>query len=357
MLNPGLFKALSALAEETNGPPPAVSNEGAGFTYSVDKYRGRYFIRPESGEQYHLNCPFCSDSRKRLYVHHAYGLPSPDPRIQGPMIDLAFCQNEQEKKPQLYFTLKDYFWALDRGLIVLDDRAKSCAVEAVSPLEQVPPSVGETVPLASMPDSAHYQYWVRRGYDPYYLANIYGACIPVSNPDKDMWKMVRSRTIFPYTYQGRTIMWQGRLNFDHADKFPPKWWYPGGTKKVLWNMDLALQFPVCIITEGITSGICAGPAAVAVGGKTLTGFLADFMVENWEMAMVMLDPDAGINRKPGEKDYQKMMVSQLKSRGMTVFGARWKKGDLRDPGDIGMKGCAELIRHSCQQFADRLTYL
>jgi hypothetical protein len=97
-LNPPLYEALAALAKRHNGPPPGIINEGVGFTYSVVKTRGgRYVLLPESGEEYHINCPYCLDGKKRLYVHHMYGTQSPDPRIRGPLIDLAFCQHEQKK--------------------------------------------------------------------------------------------------------------------------------------------------------------------------------------------------------------------------------------------------------------------
>jgi len=358
-LNSPLFNALAELAAKTNGPPPGIVNEGVGFTYSVVKTRGgRLVLLPESGEEYHINCPYCphGDNKKRLYVHHMYGMPSPDPRIKGPMIDLAYCQHEQKKKPQLFITLKNYMWALEHGLINPEILQQAAAVEVSDPLEQEPPSMGQTVSLKEMPESEHYRYWLRRGYNPEYLSDSYHARIPLFHPDDRMWDMIRSRTLFPYLYKGRVIMWQGRLTYDHADKWPPKWWFPGGTRKVLWNIDLALQFPVCILCEGISSGIAAGPAAMGIGGKTLNTRMVEFIAENWEAAMVMLDPAAGINRKSDEQDYQRRLIGQLMEAGLSAVGARWMRGDNRDPGDLGPAGCVELIRRSDSAFAQRLVY-
>lgn len=358
-LNLPLYQALAELAKRNNGPPPGIVDEGVGFTYSVVKTRGgRQVLLPESGEEYNINCPFCptGDTKKRLYVHHMYGMPSPDPRIKGPMIDLAFCQHEQKKKPQLFITLKDYMWALEHGLVNPEIAAQSAAVEVTDPLTQTPPSMGETESLMNVPEGAHYRYWVRRGYDPTYLSKVYNARVPLFHPDDRMWEMVRSRTLFPYTYKRKLIMWQGRLTYDHADRWPPKWWFPGGTRKVLWNIDLALQFPVCILCEGISSGMAAGPAAMGIGGKTLNSRMVEFIAANWEMAMVMLDPAAGINRKPDEQDYQKRLIGQLLEAGIPAVGAQWTPGDNRDPGDLGPAGCVELIRRSSPAFAQRLSY-
>lgn len=355
-LNPTLYKALCDLAQRTNGPPPGIVNEGEPFTYSVVLARGgRHVLLPESGEEYHLNCPYCPDGRQRLYVHHMYGTQSPDARIRGLLIDLAFCQHEQRKKPQLFATIKDYSWAVERGLVDVE-AVSQALVPVTDPLEQTPPSMGETAPLSTLPNSEHYRYWVGRKYNPDYLSEHYGACVPLFHPDDQMWKMVRSRTLFPFTYKGRLIMWQGRLTYNHADKFPPKWWFPGGTKKVLSNIDLALQFPVCILCEGLSSAIAAGPAAMGVGGKTLGQRMVDFVAENWQAAMVMLDPTAGVNREPGEQDYQKRLVNQLTEAGVPAMGALWEKGELRDPGDLGTEGCKQLIRRTSSTFADLLGY-
>ena len=356
-LNMALYNALLDITKRNNSPPPRVVNPGVKFTYSVVRHRGRLVLRPKSGEEYQLNCPFCGDSRQRLYVKYVYGMPYPDPRMSGIMIDMAFCQREQRKKPQLYSALRDYEWALEHGLVSLDSLSENCVVEDVDPLEQTPPTMGETAPLKSLPYSAHYAYWKRKKYNPEYLSDVYGACVPVSHEDKEMWKMIESRTIFPYKYKGKTVMWQGRLNFDHADKFPPKWWYPGGTKKVLWNIDLALSFPVCILCEGISSAIAAGPAAMAIGGKTLNSKFIEFIKDNWSRVMVMLDPDAGINRKEKDSDYQKRLIDQLSEVGVSVVGAKWSPGDNRDPGDLGCAGCADLICRSSPGFASELSYL
>jgi len=175
--------------------------------------------------------------------------------------------------------------------------------------------------------------------------------------------MLKDRVIFPYLFDGKMIMWQGRLHYTPEKKSRiRKWWFPSGTKKVLWNMDLARKFPVAVIGEGILSGLCAGPAAMSVGGKTIASHMIKFIKDNFKRVMVMLDPDAGVNRgkKRGkdelEDDYQQKMVDRLLAANVDTIGAKWTKGDNRDPGELGLKRTMELIRNTSQSFAADLGY-
>lgn len=349
-----------------NAAPPLIVCEGDAFAYEVVRHvDGKYAIHATAGEEYQIDCPFCTDTRQRLYVHHMFGCPSPDPRTPPRMYNLAYCQNEGKTKFKLRTALADYDKVLNLGLVVVHKGTVVGAGEdeSVNPYEQEPPPVGEVVPLDQVPDSDHGTYWSDRGYDISYLSRHCGACVCRRHEEYWLWDRLKDRVIFPYTYEGRVIMWQARLNYNPDKKLKlRKWWFPPRMKKVLWNMDLARQFDVCILCEGISSAICAGPAAMGVGGKTLNHHMRKFIKQNFKRVMVMLDPDAGVNRRhlPGkrarEKDYQEMMIDQLKGEGVDTVGARWVEGDDRDPGDLGFSGCMELVRRSSKSFAEQLGY-
>lgn len=369
VLNPDLYDALAEISKRQGGGPPRVANSGVEFSYAVvTNDRGRKLIKPGPSEQYYISCPFCTDTRERLYVNHMYGMPSPSPLVPGRMIRLAYCQNEQKPKPELYSLLTDYQSALERGLVVTD-KSSARRVEDINPYEQEPPTMGDTIPVHELPNvHPAVRYLTDRGYDIGYLGTVLGAQLISDHPDERLANLVVGRVAFPFTYRGRTVMWQARLTREVTDEEkaeckarkrrpPPKWWFPPGMHKMLWNMDLAVQFPVCVICEGISSAINCGPAAMACGGKTLLPHMVKFIVENFEGAMVMLDPDAGVSRKKDEPDYQDRMVRQLSDAGCPTIGALWEPGSTADPGDLGPDGCADLICRSSRFFCEKLGYM
>ena len=369
VLNPELYKALEEISRRQGGGPPRITNAGMTFTYAVvTNDRGRKTIKPGPSEQYHIDCPFCTDKRQRLYVNHMYGMQSPTPMVPGRMLRLCFCQNEQMPKSELFSLLSDYQSALERGLIVTD-KASTRQVEEINPYEQEPPTMGDTVPVHKLPRiHPAVQYLESRGYDIEYLGSMLGAQLITDHPDERVAYQAVGRVAFPFTYNGRMVMWQARLTREvtaeekakakaERRRPPPKWWFPGGFNKVLWNMDLARHFPVCVITEGISSAINCGPAAMAAGGKTLLPHMVKFIAQHFEGALVMFDPDAGVSRKAGDPDYQTRAVEQLTNAGCPAISALWEPGSTKDPGDLGVSGCAELICKSSRYFCEKLGYI
>ena len=91
-LNSVLYERLSEEFRRVD-----VTNEGmpARVTYWPDHvYRqGRLKAQVSDwGETYHVNCPFCIDTRRRLYLSHLWGVR--DQRTRDDMLHLAFCQND-----------------------------------------------------------------------------------------------------------------------------------------------------------------------------------------------------------------------------------------------------------------------
>src|SRR5579862_7193886 len=75
-----------------------ISNDGQALqvTHMPDYVhrKGRLKAHVSSwGETYKVNCPFCSDTRGRLYISHRWGVR--DPRTGDDLLHLAFCHNEE----------------------------------------------------------------------------------------------------------------------------------------------------------------------------------------------------------------------------------------------------------------------
>jgi hypothetical protein len=350
-LNPVLFSALTSVF----GRPPKITNQGQAFTYTVEERGGGVRVKAQ-GEQYCVCCPDCGDAKYRLYFNHRYGTTISDPRVRGPLIDLAYCQHEQKKKPKWYALLGRAL--SDPSVALLVQENSRCSPQQGSVFGAIP-TMGETVSLRSLAPSHQAMTYLRgRGYDPLYLNDIYGACLIINHPDERVARMAVGRVAFPFHVNGEFKMWQARLTYDlpKGQKFPPKWYFPPGTIKVPWGYDVASAYPVAILAEGISSALNFGPAGIGLGGKTLTYATRKLIAQRWKSVVVALDPDAGINHKPDERDYQEQMIRELTEEGVSAVGVRWQAGDTRDPGDIGPVGCLNLLRNSAPWVVEDLPY-
>lgn len=367
VLNPALYQQLCDLDSASKSAGVRIANQGCEGEVDVDRDRR---VGPHQeprlvtcgGEEYVMCCPFCNDGRHRLYVSYLLGMKSPMSEIASPtattpgqMCRLAYCQNEQKSKPDLWGTLQGggYEKLATLGLIEVN-KAASISAGGV-PL----PSMGNTRPIHELPiDSPPVQYLINRGYDVQYLGKHCGAVYIASHNNADMDVMVSGRIGFPFYQDGKLVSWQARVAREiPKGSFCPKWYFPKGSKKALWNYDVASKYECCILGEGILSAVNFGPAGMAIGGKTLLQSMVKLIVAKWKYVLVALDPDAGINHRPDEKDWQAALVKQLRKEGVPhVEGIIWTKGDNRDPGDIGPLACAELVRRSFPALYEKLPY-
>ncbi len=103
-LNPTLFQLLENRFGET-----LVSNEGEALSgqYKHDPIKGRVVLDVDAwGETYRVNCPYCNETKQRLYVNHRYGVL--DKITMSNNSHMARCFNEEcvKREPALF---KDLF--------------------------------------------------------------------------------------------------------------------------------------------------------------------------------------------------------------------------------------------------------
>ena len=103
VLRPELYDRLESLFHHVQ-----IANEGEKMVsyYTQDALTGKTIQNiSSSGEYYRVNCPYCFDLRKRLYVNHMWGYP--DPETGSLNLHLCHCFNEdclrmQERRRWLY---------------------------------------------------------------------------------------------------------------------------------------------------------------------------------------------------------------------------------------------------------------
>lgn len=231
------------------------------------------------GETYTVCCPFCRDSRYRLYIGHLWGYA--DDVFATRYWWMCKCFNEEcvtshERRLHLAGMLfqEAYFSRGPFGGDVLNRALYSTARrEAVAP--------GPVTLLEHLqPDHPARVYLQQRDppFDPVYISREYrvGYC-PEARPE---FAMATHRLIIPVFREGHFYGWQARMLRDSVSKRIPKYYtMPGmSTSGWLYNFDRARTQSHLVLCEGVTDAWRYGPEAVALFGKSLSAAHAELIV-------------------------------------------------------------------------------
>jgi hypothetical protein len=240
-----------------------------------------------AGEYYRVNCPFCGDTRHRLWINHMWGLRDPVTRSRN--LWLAWCYNEShclkdyEKRERLYHA------------VFVDPPQDDVVYEGERLEEEVGPAVmpGAVWRLSDLP-SQHVarQYISQRRHDPDQLASYFD--LRYCDSADPRWPLTQGRLIIPCYMRQELVGWQARLLGEPPNKFTPKYYTLPSMKKgrVLYNFDLAGRFRSVVIVEGPADVWRYGPEAVAIMGSHLSTVQKQLIMARWQGAVIMLDGDA-----------------------------------------------------------------
>lgn len=305
-----------------------VSNEGQEvlMRYAPDPYNPAGAGRPEtveSGEYYRVNCPYCGDTRFRLYINYRWNTIQNDGR---PALNLAHCFNEQCDLANLADELKGYVArSLGRG-----SRVGYRKPETFKPVSWP----GRCIPLAELPaEHAAIRYVRLRRFDPGVLTREWDVryCLESEH------SLVRDRLIIPVYWDGEMVGWQARaIGEKHAG---PKYYTMPGLKKtqMLFNGDRARKSKFGVVVEGVFDAFRVGPAAVALLGKAMSGRQRELAVEYWGggAMCILLDPDA-------VEDMERV-TKQLNPAAFKLGAWSMVLPDNKDPADFDSKELWGLI--------------
>jgi hypothetical protein len=293
----------------------------------------------EPGEYYRVNCPFCSDTRKRLWVNHRFS--------EYPW--LAHCFNEtyclsghdgRPRRQRLFQMLFDCNRPFKLKIAFGD-----------APEDQVPHEVdlpGEIIPLPRL----HWthpanQYLRDRGYDVTELDRMYGVGY-CQEAEQTYWPL-SGRIFIPVVMRGELVGWQGRwpqdLNWKQTRT--PKYYNLRGMPKrrMLYNFDNAKHYSTVVLVEGVTDVWSVGPMAVSLLGSELTSAQSDLLCEVWRggTCVVMLDGDAQENNEIMTRE----LSTRFGDRGGRAFSLRLPPD--KDPGDLSRDVIWDMISYEARR--------
>lgn len=346
VLNPTLFRLLERQFGQGN---VEIANPGAKF---IGRFVNDRWERIESGEEYRVNCPFCNDTRKRLYLNHRWATENP----HTSKIDLwlmqcwnEHCESEFDNRVQLYEQLFSFVGQYDRVRIPL---GKSEDVH-VGPVQVEPP--GKTVSIAVLahkqPQHPAIRYLKSRRFDPQRLSDLYS----VTYCYDSHFALARDRIIIPHYENNVLVGWQARMVGEWYKGMPPKYFTaPGSRRKYfMYNFDRAIRHQTILIVEGPTDVWNAGLNAMACWGKTMSQYNRQKLISRLrpeQTVVILLDPEWPEDelKKPSHKRrhhierlYEELRpgVSQKEAYLLKVYlPAR------SDPGSLDRKYLRQLIK-------------
>jgi hypothetical protein len=286
-LNPYLHRRLTELFGAV-----IIANPGAAAVPHIDPTQpgGKVRLDPK-GEYYRVNCPFCNDTRKRLWFNHLWGHGVPIHPTDS-LWWSATCYNEDcLAVPGRWQGIRD------RVYMTLGRMQRHSLPVAVGKIEAAitgpVADPGRCVPLGDLPEWHEANTYLRgRGFDPIHLT--YDWHVTYCEQAQEAYRHAEGRLIVPIRMRGEQLSWQAR-HIGEADwKQTPKYYNCPGVGKVqlLYGFDAAKLLPFVIICEGVTDVWAVGAGAVAVLGKTLSYQQGQIIKGNWKTVVVLLDAEA-----------------------------------------------------------------
>jgi hypothetical protein len=305
-LNPRLFAALQSLYGRV-----LIANEGEAshVDYEPDPgCPGR--VRAHAvckGEEYRVDCPWCPDTRGRLYVNHRYGVY--DRAAHTGNYHLFYCFNEgchadHWHRLEFQARVSSALRCLGRG-ISLRPQAKPLP----APKDRPPVALPEGLEPVHELHRSHpaVSYLLGRGFDPAELGTRWGVSYARSCPT--CRPAVYERLVIP-VYQptadpggpanearpGELWGWQARAIRPLSPQ-APKYLFAAGMPKsrLLYGLPQALRTrgPVCVC-EGATDCWRLGGNAVALFGKCMSHGQAGLLLRHFagRRLVLCLDRDA-----------------------------------------------------------------
>lgn len=325
-----------------------VANQGEAWQATHGVVGGRLRTQVYSGgEYYRVCCPFCGDTRHRLWVNHMYGQPD----VSGwPMRFLAHCYNESclskaGNSKALYEKVMGFVNAPDRRRqpFALNSPAWSDADELAT--VEAPGQVVPMVELArSSPDHPAVTYLRQRRYTLAMMEKYeLGYCL-----QSVRYPAARNRVIIPIRMHGQLVGWQARRVGPANGVDSPKYYgMPGMRKKLmLYNYDTAATKPYVVVVEGATDCHVVGDHSVAMLGKTLSFQQRSLLLSTWgdRPILLLLDPDA--------REQARGVVAELRQSNAIVVEICLADG--YDPGDYDPQTVHTIIRAQAQSAGVRL---
>jgi hypothetical protein len=263
-------------------------------------------------EQYRVCCPFCGDTRHRLYIDCRWGVYDPATGRKNTHLVKCFnedCVHPSNDDPRSYIEHRDnrneLLETVYRGLNGIVELEPATEVYTNNePLEWP----GKVIRLDRLyrkrPKHPAVVYMKQRGFDPVQLGEEYGFVF-CDTVEEQRYTMALGTILMPIYKNGELYSWISRYVGDEINGVPIsktkiKKYYncPGRSLSAVgYNLDTVLCYSTIVIVEGILDCIKTGPFATCLFTKSLPLALKKQIVRGLSQygddatVIVMLDPE------------------------------------------------------------------
>lgn len=297
----------------------------------------------ESGEEFYVCCPFCSDTRFRLAIPHFYGLrlKSGNSTIQFPTY--AWCFNETHCLAN-FQKAKDLRRVILQGDMPLlmrrtyNKKATSTTKKIVFPknLQRFP----------DLPESNQGKQYLRsRGYNIDFLDTVGFRWVP-----EDPHPIVEKSIFIPiFDHNGELVGGQCRLPHQVEGNFPPKYYtLPNSTlSKTLYNL-WRVRGDIVVVTEGVFDALSLNRLGVGVLGSHISKTQTDLLAQK-DIVIFALDPD--IYDEPSKKRNFLDTAETLQNKRVIIEHAQIPEGE--DPDSLTPNTRWSIIENALQRAIER----
>lgn len=245
-----------------------------------------------AGEYYKICCPYCNDTRYRLYVNHMFGKTDGHKRR---ILYLAVCYNEScLAEPE---NKRDFIDKLD-DIHLAEAEVRPGKIVSAEAREVTLP--GDCISLAKLSKRhpAVVYLGTDRGYDVAYLTEKYGLLYCTNS----RYSLAEDRIIIPVYEKGKLKGWQaryvGELDWKgpRRKELPPKYFSCPGSdfrSRCIYGYETMREWETGVLVEGPTDRWNFGMMAGCIFGNTVT----DFQKKKFHTAfrdrtgVLLLDPE------------------------------------------------------------------
>ncbi len=314
--------------------PVTIVNEGQAFQGHVtwNPVTQRKELHADWPGEYHAtNCPYCNDTRQRLWINHRWSLYVKELKTDN--LWLATCFNEGCLSVSgNAWRLKQYLFndflngqqpdLLLPGAVLPDDAIRKA---------QLP---GWVIRLDQLPeDHPACLYLCERRFNPAWLSQEF----QVWYCQNSGFYHVQNRIIVPVYYQAELVGWQASFIGEPPSKDVPKYRTMHGMArwKLLYNFDVARTYPYVVVCEGATDVWRFGPEAVALFGKQVSLQQRQLLRSHWHNGIIIILLDADAQAEAGR------IADSSELRDLAKVVVKLPEG--KDPGDFSTLELRDIV--------------
>ena len=115
-----------------------------------------------------------------------------------------------------------------------------------------------------------------------------------------------------------------------------RWYIHPGLRKtsVIYNIDKASSYPICVLTEGVFGVLRIGACGIATFGHTPSTYQQKLMSSRWSKGALVWLPDTNISKDLNPIEIAHTMAAKFNNQGVFAMGAHVVTLPAKDPDEL-----------------------